>query len=78
MKRYLLFMGNRYYPSGGMGDFRGDFDSEDEAIASIVDEIRTDLLYTAWGHIWDSHGGPKAIRDLEPEIKEISDKVWAT
>lgn len=32
MKPYLLFAGMNYYPSGGMGDFQGDFDSVDEAI----------------------------------------------
>jgi hypothetical protein len=31
MKRYFLFMGDTYYPSRGMGDFFGDFDSVDEA-----------------------------------------------
>jgi len=31
MKRYLLFTGDFHYPDGGMDDFRGDFDSIDEA-----------------------------------------------
>jgi hypothetical protein len=30
MKRYLLFAYDRYYPSGGMNDFVGDFDTLDE------------------------------------------------
>jgi len=31
MKRYLLFEGFYYYPSGGWGDFVGDFDTIEEA-----------------------------------------------
>lgn len=32
MKRYLLFKGVDYYPSGGWEDFKGDYDSVDEII----------------------------------------------
>ena len=31
MKRYLLFYGDNYYPSGGWGDFHGSFDTIQEA-----------------------------------------------
>ena len=31
MKKYLLFAGHRYYPDGGFDDFRGSFNSIDEA-----------------------------------------------
>ena len=31
MKRYLLFLGSEYYPSGGWNDFQGDFDTIKEA-----------------------------------------------
>jgi hypothetical protein len=32
MKRFLLFKGDNYYPSGGMDDFQGDFDTREEAL----------------------------------------------
>jgi hypothetical protein len=35
MKRYLVFAGVNYYPSGGWGDFHGDFDSIEEGEASL-------------------------------------------
>ena len=35
MKRYLLFKCDRYYPSGGWGDFAGSFDSIAEARAFL-------------------------------------------
>lgn len=51
MKRYLLFAGDHYYPSGGMDDFIKDFDTQNEAMveAHIIagDSFR-------WWHIWDS------------------------
>ena len=34
MKKYLRFSFDGYYPLGGMGDFRGSFDSLDEAITA--------------------------------------------
>jgi hypothetical protein len=32
MKRYILFSGDYYYPSGGWNDAKGDFDTIEEAI----------------------------------------------
>jgi len=32
MKRYLLFAGDHYYPSGGWRDFQGSFDTGTEAV----------------------------------------------
>jgi viroplasmin and RNaseH domain-containing protein len=31
MNRFLLFAGYDYYPAGGWGDFKGSFDSKEEA-----------------------------------------------
>ncbi len=33
MKKYALFAGMSYYPSGGMGDHVGYFDAEEDAIS---------------------------------------------
>lgn len=46
MKRYLLFAGYGYYPSGGWDDWIGDFDTVEEAQAA---ERRGD-----WYHIIDT------------------------
>ena len=32
MKRFMLFIYPCYYPAGGMGDFRGDFDTIEKAV----------------------------------------------
>jgi hypothetical protein len=47
MKRYMTFAGEYYYPSGGMNDFRGSFDTLDEAIGFI------EALDYDWMHVWD-------------------------
>ena len=47
MKRYLLFAGYDYYPSGGMGDFKNDFDTIDEAM-QYAKANKDD-----WQHIYD-------------------------
>lgn len=37
MKRYWLFAYPDYYPSGGMGDCRGDFETIEEAMQYATD-----------------------------------------
>jgi hypothetical protein len=34
VKRFVLFAGETYYPSGGWGDFNGSFDTIEEARAA--------------------------------------------
>lgn len=58
MKHYLLFAGSNYYPSGGMQDYKGDFDSVEEAITHFKEgTIRwpgEDCQYTVfddWFHV---------------------------
>jgi hypothetical protein len=36
MKRYLLFAGDEYYPTGGWGDFISDFDTLEEAKKDLL------------------------------------------
>lgn len=54
MKRYLGFAGPKYYPEGGWGDFRGDFDTLDEAIRSCEAE-GPDNATGLWAHVVDTH-----------------------
>ena len=51
MKRYLLFSGNDYYPTGGWGDFVDDFDTIEEAEAYARKEP---LSEWQWWHIIDT------------------------
>ena len=55
LKRFLAFRGDQYYPSSGMGDFVGDFDTQEEAIGLLTADRPT---YLSWGHkwgvVWDS------------------------
>ena len=49
MKRYLLFAGEDYYPSGGAKDLEGDFDTIDEAVNALDHEDYRDC----WAHVFD-------------------------
>lgn len=51
MKRYWLFSGDRYYPSGGMDDFKGCFDTVEEALLKMV-EIQSSGA--DWWHLYDA------------------------
>ena len=44
MKRYLLFYGANYYPSGGMDDFLTDCDSIEECLIEYEKEILKDYI----------------------------------
>ena len=48
LKRYLLFAGDYYYPSGGMNDFVDSFDSIEEAVAQ-----HDKNFIDSWKHVYD-------------------------
>lgn len=48
MKRFLVFSGDYYYPSGGWDDFVNAFETLDEALKGVKD-ARGD-----WAHIIDT------------------------
>lgn len=50
MKRYLAFSGEQYYPSGGMEDFKRDFDTEEEAMVYVLARE----AINDWMHVYDS------------------------
>lgn len=52
MKRYLLFGGSTYYPEGGWADFRGAFDSIEEAVDYV---LTLSKYYREWWHVIDTH-----------------------
>jgi len=66
MKRYWLFAGDNYYPTGGMGDFIGSYDSVDDAINS---HARTNDPTGEWGEVIDSITGDQVkaffVRDRD-------------
>lgn len=59
MKRYLAFYGNVYYPLGGMNDFVGDYDTEQDCEKAIEEKHAENLPDDSerefvWKQIWDS------------------------
>lgn len=57
MKRYLLFTGDNYYPSGGWDDFVDSFDSLPDALAALGAHGRK----MDWFHVVDSHTGKMEV-----------------
>lgn len=62
MKRYLMFAGSVYYPSGGADDFRSDHDNEEEARQAAIDWTREDGAMS-WAHVWDSETKTIVMRE---------------
>jgi len=56
IKRYFAFCGEIYYPNRAMGDFVGDFDTQEEAEFFIKLKIPETTEYgnDFWAIIWDS------------------------
>lgn len=53
MKRYLAFYGNEYYPMGGMEDFVGDFDTEEDAKDAIIKAKKlNNRIDEGWAYDW--------------------------
>jgi len=52
MKRYLLFCGRVYYPSGGIRDLVGDFDSVNAAEAAAADWVKAEDCDATGEHTW--------------------------
>jgi hypothetical protein len=52
MKRFLLFAGYTYYPSGGMEDLIGDFQTPEGARDKLVEVLEKGGV--DWAHIYDT------------------------
>jgi hypothetical protein len=51
MKRFLVWQGHHYYPSGPQEDFIGDFDSMEEAMAALS------IISNRWWEVLDTKTG---------------------
>jgi hypothetical protein len=52
--RFILFAGDAYYPSGGMNDVKGSYDTLDEAFAEATRLCEyTETRVYDWAHIYD-------------------------
>lgn len=65
MKRYLVFTGENYYPSGGWDDFVGDYDDLKAAIAAADNDPDWQARAPQrWWHVVDSEGREIVADDL--------------
>lgn len=66
--RYLVFYGNRYYPYGGWEDYKGEFETLEDAKNFIY---TLDTCYT-WAHIVFE----KKIIYSVTSVEEYHDTKW--
>lgn len=63
LKRWWVFAGDTYYPCGGMGDFRGSFDTEKDAELFVKKELGSHgWHHVDWHHVVDTQG-----EEINPE-----------
>lgn len=65
MRRYALFCFSTYYPQGGWEDFKGSFDSEQEAIKKGLG-FEPASFYGGW-HVVDLQSGTIVAEGCLPE-----------
>lgn len=68
-KRYWLFAGSVAYAEGGMNDFRGSYDSPEEAISDVSNKSSdyADMPHMYWWHVYDSQSHQIATKsDTNP------------
>lgn len=65
MKRYLVFSNGGYYPNGGWGDFKGSFDTLEEAITSAKIEAKKNSAPSLswWWHVVEITLGEEVTDD---------------
>lgn len=70
MKRFLLFSGDLYYPLGGIKDFKGSFDTKEEALDWIA-------KYPAeWYHIYDTEEQKVVVGVRDEEDEDLEDDYF--
>lgn len=62
MKRYLVYVGDQYYPSGAMGDLVGQADTLEEA-KRLVLMHNGNTMYKWWDIVDISGEEPQSVRD---------------
>jgi len=77
MKRYILFLGESFYPLGGMLDIKGHFDSIPEAIEFAKSMAIVENFYEPWFNILDMESEIPIIiaEGIRPEM-EINEGTW--
>jgi len=76
---YLLFAGEDYYPSGGMQDYWGTFDTIDKAKEHYDRLIKENRATDPWGEIYDDKLKKSVLtksRD-EPWSEEVATGGWS-
>lgn len=69
MKRFILFAGCEYYPSGGAYDYIDSFDSIED-VKCCAELLKDDIGFD-WAHLMDTETGN--IHEIDLETFEVAD-----
>lgn len=66
MKLYLAFCGETYYPSSGLGDLIGAFDTEEEAVNACREKRAADYFseWRHWVEVWSIDLATKEVAEV--------------
>ena len=67
-KRYLVFAGDTYYPSGGWWDLKGTFATKKAAIKLAASFCRGRLRRADWAQVVDTATGAAVYSKLSRKI----------
>lgn len=74
MKKFLVFAGETYYPSGGWEDYCGEFDNLSDAIAHAESLGPSSDYPYRWAHVADvSHG--KIVFEVDMHRSGLEDSL---
>ena len=79
VKRYLLFGGYQYYPSGGWHDFVTSFDDPKEAVAfasTSTSRTMTGTVGYDWWHLVDTETWEQVVTGINDLVLEAQDRAW--
>ena len=65
MKRFMLYGGDSYYPSGGAQDFIASFDTREEVDAHVRTRLREEWEISSchWANVMDT--ATRGVEDLD-------------
>lgn len=75
MKRFVIFGGSNWYPSGGGYDYLSEHDSLDEALTALPTPSTLEASWScAWTHVWDAETRQMVRSFREAPVKNSSGK----
>lgn len=79
IQKYILFMGDRYYPWGGWKDYLADFDTISQCQLKAIERQESENLSFCWFQIVDSETKEIVLEgdfDAQQPFDDLIWKIW--